>query len=71
MIHMIKVKTRILTNARDTVGIAGNIAVRDALAVARRRRDRKRLEKMRESEAAAEEAARQSALSELLGEEPR
>lgn len=39
--------------------------------IARRRRDRKRLEKMRETEAAAEEAARQSALNELLGEEPR
>lgn len=39
--------------------------------IARRRRDRKRLQKMRESEAAAEEAARQSALNELLGEEPR
>lgn len=39
--------------------------------IARRRRDKKRLEKMRESEAAAEEAARQSALSDLLGEEPR
>jgi hypothetical protein len=39
--------------------------------IARRRRDRKRLQKMRESEAAAEEAARQSALAELLGEEPR
>ena len=41
------------------------------LYVARRRRDRKRLEKMRESEAAAEEAARRSALEALLGEEPR
>lgn len=39
--------------------------------IARRRRDKKRLQKMRESEAAAEEAARQSALSDLLGEEPR
>ena len=39
--------------------------------VARRRRDRKRLEKMKASEAAAEEAARLSALNELLGEEPR
>ena len=39
--------------------------------VARRRRDRKRLEKMRESEAAAEAAAKQSALNELLGDEPR
>ena len=39
--------------------------------IARRRRDRKRLQKMRETEAAAEEAARQSALNELLGEEPR
>jgi hypothetical protein len=41
------------------------------LYVARRRRDRKRLEKMRETEAAAEEAARRSALEALLGEEPR
>jgi type II secretory pathway component PulM len=41
------------------------------LYVARRRRDRKRLQKMRETEAAAEEAARRSALEELLGEEPR
>ena len=39
--------------------------------IARRRRDRKRLQKMRETEAAAEEAARQSALNEMLGEEPR
>ena len=39
--------------------------------IARRRRDRRRLEKMRESEAAAEAAAKQSALNELLGEEPR
>lgn len=39
--------------------------------VARRRRDRKRLEKMRETEAAAEEAAKQSALNELLGEDSR
>ncbi len=39
--------------------------------VARRRRDRRRLEKMRESEAAAEAAARQSALDELLGGDPR
>jgi type II secretory pathway component PulM len=41
------------------------------LYVSRRRRDRKRLQKMRETEAAAEEAARRSALEELLGEEPR
>lgn len=39
--------------------------------IARRRRNRKRLEKMRASEAAAEEAAKQSALNDLLGEEPR
>ncbi len=40
------------------------------LYVARRRRDRERLEKMRASEAAADEAARRSALEELLGEGP-
>jgi hypothetical protein len=38
------------------------------LYVARRRRYRRRLEKMRETEAAAEAAARQSAIDELLGE---
>jgi hypothetical protein len=37
------------------------------LYVARRRRDRRRLEKMREAEAAAEAAAHQSALDDLLG----
>lgn len=39
--------------------------------IARRRRDRQRLETMRAAEAAAEEEARRSALSDLLGEEPR
>lgn len=38
------------------------------LYVIRRRRDRRRLEKMREAEAAADAAIRQSAIDELLGE---
>jgi hypothetical protein len=39
------------------------------LYIARRRRDRRRLEAMRSAELAAERAARESALAELLGEE--
>ena len=57
------------------LSLAGNITIATLiflfilapLYVMRRRRDRKRLEKMREADAAAEAAARQSALEELLG----
>ena len=59
----------LLTNLTIAAGVF--LIVLAPAFIARRRRDRKRLEKMRQTEAAAEEAARQSALRELLGEEPR
>lgn len=59
----------LLTNLTIAAGVF--LVIIAPAFIARRRRDRMRLQKMRETEAAAEEAAKQSALNELLGEEPR
>jgi hypothetical protein len=54
-----------------TIGGLLLLLVLAPLYVIRKRRDRRRLEKMREADAIAEQAARQSALEALLGEPPR
>ena len=53
-----------------TVAVLVFLVLLAPLYVSRRRRDRLRLEQMRASEAAAEEAERRSALDELLGDGP-
>lgn len=53
-----------------TLGVLLMLAILTPLYLSRRRRDKRRLERMREADAAAEVAARQSALDDLLGEPP-
>ena len=53
-----------------TIGTLMLLLVLAPLYVMRRRRDRERLARMREADAAAERAAQQSALAELLGQHP-